>query len=230
MKRLIAVTLLSCVFCGLVEAGENKNPLMAAGTVVWAGLDYSMLHIIGNTNDIKVPDLIFQDMPRKWNDLFLDERIEGVANSLNKHTFIDISGVMERNATLSTNKNIFEPDTTDALEKTYITQNDIAAEISSYKMEHTNGLGLVFIVDSIIYHHGIFTVHPSGAVSTTATSGSVTYAKGINVVFFDIATRKIISFKHEIKMVKTGGSFLFFWFGPIKNVDSNLTEDFDLIR
>jgi hypothetical protein len=219
MKKLIATILLFGVFCGLVEAGGNKNPLMASDTVVWAGLDYSMIHIIGNTNDIKVPDLIFQDMPRKWNDLFLDERIEGVANSLNKHMSIDIGGVTERNATLSTNRNIFEPDTTDALEKTYVTPQDIAAAISSYKMENTNGLGLVFIVDSIFYHRGIVrtTVH-----SDTSSSLLPTHAEGVNVVFFDIATREIISSKREIRTVGTGGSYRFFWFGPIKDIDSSL--------
>jgi len=220
MKKLIATVLLLGIFCGLAEARENKNPLMASETVVWAGLDYSMLHIIGNTNDIKVPDLIFQDMPRKWNDLFLDERIEGVANSLNKQVLIDIGGVTERNTTLSTNKDIFAPDPADALEKTYITQKDIAAEVSSYKMEHTNGLGLVFIVDSIIYHRGIIhSVHQANTSSIWPGR-----AEGVNVVFFDIATREIISSKHEIKTVSTGGSFRFFWFGPIKDTDSGLGE------
>jgi hypothetical protein len=216
MKKLITLLLIAG-FCNFVQAEQNKNPLMTSDTVVWAGLDYSMLRIIGNKNDIKVPDMIFQDMPRKWNDLFLDERIEGVAKSLNKLVFIDIGGVAERNTTILTNKNIFEPDTANALEKTYITQQAIAAAISSYKMEHTNGLGLVFIVDSIFYHHdtpNFNQAHPNGSFFTSA--------EGISVVFFDIATREIISAKHEIKTVGTGGSFRNFWFGPIKDTDSGL--------
>src|ERR1700685_3189588 len=125
MKKLI-VLLLVFGFCNFVEAGQSKNPLMASDTVVWAGLDYSMVRIIGNTNDIKVPDMFFQNMPQKWNDLFLDERLDGVAKSLNKRVFLDINGVTERNATILTNKNIFEPDTVEALEKTNITKQDIA--------------------------------------------------------------------------------------------------------
>jgi hypothetical protein len=221
MKKIIATILLLGVFCRFIEAEENKNPLMASETIVWAGLDYSMLHIIGNPKDIKVPDMLFQDMPRKWNDLFLDERLDGVANSLNKRVFIDIGGVMERNAIILTNRNIFESDTADALEKTYLTRQDIAAEISSYKMEHTNGLGLVFIVDGIFYHHGIgrITVH-----SDAGSSLLPTYAEGVNIVFFDIATREIISAKREVKTVGTGGSYRFFWFGPIKDTDSGLAK------
>jgi hypothetical protein len=220
MKKLITLLLIAG-FCNFVQADNIKKTLMASDTVVWAGLDYSMLRVIGNAKDIKVPDMLFQDMPNKWNDLFLDERLEGVANSLNKRVFIDISGVTERNAIILTNRNIFEPDTADALEKTYLTQQDIAAEISSYKMEHTNGLGLVFIVDGIFYHHGIVrtTVH-SDADSPLLPR----YAEGVNVVFFDIATREIISAKREIKTVGTGGSFRFFWFGPIKDTDSGLAK------
>jgi hypothetical protein len=219
MKNIIATFLLVGVFCGLVGAGESKNPLMAADTLVWVGLDYSMLHIIGNTNDIKVPDLIFQDMPRKWNDLFLDERIEGVASSLNKRMLIDIGGISERNATLSNNRNIFEPDTVDALEKTYITQKEIAAAISSYKMENTNGLGLVFIVDSMFYHHSLGRDIPHSDISVSRMIGC---AMGVNIVFFNISTREIISIKREVKTVGTGGSFRNFWFGPIKDIDSSL--------
>ncbi len=217
MKKLLATFLLLGVFCGSVEAGGNINPLMASSTVVWAGIDYSMLHIIGNTNEIKVPDLIFQDMPRKWNDLFLDERIEGVASSLNKRVFIDIGGVTERNTALSTSRNIFEPDTAGALKKDYITQKDIAAAVSSYKMENTNGLGLVFIVDGIFYHNDSVRNDKTGNVSNT-----IKWAEGINVVFFDVATREIISSKRKIKTVGTGGSFRNCWFGPIKDVDSGL--------
>jgi len=45
---------------------------------------------------------------------------------------------------------------------------------------------------------------------------------GVNIVFFNISTREIISIKREVKTVGTGGSFRNFWFGPIKNIDSSL--------
>jgi hypothetical protein len=221
MKKFITLLLIAG-FCNFVQAEEIKNPLMASDTVVWAGLDYSMVRIIGNTGDIKVPDMFFQDMPQKWNDLFLDERLDGVANSLNKRVLIDIGGVTEHNATILTNKNIFEPDAEDVIEKTSITKQDITAEISSYKMQNTNGLGLVFIVDGIFYHH--YAVNSNQAHSHDVVLGSVTYAEGVNVVFFDIATREIISSKREIKTVGTGGSYRFLWFGPIKETDSGLAE------
>jgi hypothetical protein len=218
MKRQIAL-LLVVAFCHSDQAGEAKSPLMASSSFVWAGLDYSMVRVIGGANDIKAPELLFQDMPRKWNDLFLDERIEGIATSLNKRAFIDIGGATERNATVLTNKSIFAPDTTDALEKTYITQQDISAAISSYKMEHRNGLGLVFIVDSMIYHRNPQTpanrAHPNGFAP-------VAWAEGVNAVFFDIATREIHSARREVNTTSASGSFRNFWFGPIKDADSGL--------
>jgi hypothetical protein len=226
MKKLI-VLLLIAAFSKLVQGEQIKNSLMDSDAVVWAGLDYSMIHIIGRTKNIKVPEMFFQGMPQKWNDLFLDERLEGVANSLNKQVFIDIGAVAERNAATLTNRNIFETDATNALEKNYITQQEITDEISSYKLGHTNGLGLVFIVDSMFYHQ-----NPSTISNHTHEAGppSFTYAEGVNVVFFDVATREIIFNKREIKTVGTGGSYRFFWFGPIKDTDSNLAKNFGLIK
>jgi hypothetical protein len=218
MKRLILMLLLAG-FSHFAQAGEPTDPLMASSTVVWAGLDYSRLHIFGDTNDIKVPELFFQDMPQKWNDLFLDERIEGVANSLGKRVLIDIGGVSEGNARILTNKDIFKPDMYDALEKTMITREDIAATISSYKMEHTNGLGLVFMVDSMFYHHEKAHGSPNSPVAFFIRN-----AASVNVVFFDIATRQIISVSREVNTVDTGESYRSFWFGPIKDTDSGLSK------
>ena len=71
-------------FCSLAEDATIKQLLQSSNAVVWAGLDYSMVRMIGNSDTIKVPDLIFQNMPEKWNDLFIDERLEGVATSLGR--------------------------------------------------------------------------------------------------------------------------------------------------
>jgi hypothetical protein len=218
MKKLIILFLL-INFCSFVQADKTKSQLMDSSTVVWAGLDYSKLHILGNSNDIKVPEMFYQNMPQKWNDLFLDERLEGVANSLGKRVFIDIGGVTEGNTGILTNKNIFQPDTFDAFEKTFVTQEDIAHTVAAYKMEHTNGLGLVFIVDSFMYHPEKIQGGPNAAPTLFLRC-----AAGVNVVFFDIATRQIISIKREVKKVGTGGSYRFFWFGPIKDTDSELTK------
>lgn len=225
MKKILATLLLLIFsgFLGAVRAGQTNNKAsMDSDTVVWAGLDYSMLHIIGNTNEIKVPDMIFQDMPQKWNDLFVDERLEGVATSLNRRVLIDLDCVAKRNKQISPNPSMFAPDSENAIRNTYITLQDITNAISSYKMKQSNGLGLVFIIDSMIYHRSAEPHLAPNSARSNVSNTYVVWGEGISVVFFDIATHEIISCKRTVKTVSTGGSFRFFWFGPVKDTDSEL--------
>jgi len=195
--------------------------LMASDTVVWAGLDYSMVRMIGGSNfeyDFKVPDLIFPGMLEKWNQLFLDERVELVANALGKRVSVDIGGVTERNKAATPKQVILTAGPQDVIKESHITQQDIAAEVRSYKMEKTNGLGLVFVVDRLV-NLSPAADRPGIATRSPRSSGAAVY-----VVFFDIATRKVISAKRELHFVSTGGNFRNFWFGPIKSTDKNLRE------
>jgi hypothetical protein len=155
-KMLIFAVILGLNFCSLAEDLTIRQLLKSSDSVIWAGLDYSMVRVIGDSQNIKVPDLIFQNMPEKWNDVFLDERIEGVAASLGKSVFIDIDGVTERNKTLNTNQVILSPTTVHvaAINESHITKQDIAAAVQSYKMEHKSGIGLVFIVDRMVCYFG----------------------------------------------------------------------------
>ena len=197
---------------------------MAAKTVVWAGLDYSMVRMIGTDNlsilyNFTVPDAIFPSMPEKWNQLFLDERVERVSTTIGKRVLIDIKGVTERNKAASKSQIILTANVGDAIDESHITQQDIANEVRSYKMENTNGLGLVFIVDRLIRKY----YAPQGMSHGAAVHQIRTSSKAaIYVVFFDIATREVISVERKVHDVWTGGNFRNFWFGPIKDTDSSL--------
>jgi len=191
---------------------------MAADTVVWAGLDYSMMRMVGTSNDIKVPDLIFQDMPQKWNDLFLDERLEGVANNMGKRVLIDIGAVSDRNRQLSTNQIVFTPDRKNSVSDVRVTEQDITRALRSYKMEHTDGLGLVFIIDSMVVQQFV----PGSTHGGSTTAPSTANLEAVYVVFFDVATREIISARREVSGVSVGSGYRNYWFGPIKNIDSEL--------
>jgi hypothetical protein len=221
MKRIMTSVgiLLLVGLNAFADESQVRHALNSSTTVVWAGLDYSMMRVVGNTNDIPVPDLFLQDMPDKWNDLFLDERIEGVANLLKKHISLDISGITERNRAMDLAQIFINTDDTDSIEKSNITAKNISDTVQSYKMQHTNGIGLVFIIDRF--------VHQKTPIRVTYNSPKTyvpSYAGSVYVVFFDIATREILSAKREIKYVNTGGSFRFFWFGPIKDADSTLAR------
>ena len=83
------------------------------------------------------------------------------------------------------------------------------------KMENTNGLGLVFMIDRLI------NVHYEPAANHE-TRKNINSTGAIYVVFFDVATREIISEKREIHNIAVGGNFRNYWFGPIKDTGSGL--------
>jgi hypothetical protein len=187
---------------------------------VWAGLDYSMVRMIGKNSSrhsFRSPDQIFPDMLDSWNQLFLLERINPVAMSIGKNVKTDIGGVMERNGTATTNQIILNPGPKDIISETHITPQDIAMEVQSYKMKNTKGLGLVFIIDRLIHHYRTSNVSNRSAPSD---SGS----EAIYVVFFDISTRNVLSAKRETYTVNSLNGFRNFWFSPIKHADVDLSK------
>lgn len=107
MKKILIITILLIAgFGATADDVKVRQALKSSDSVVWAGLDYSMVRMIGGNNfeyGFQVPDLIFPGMLEKWNQLFLDERIELVANNLGKRISIDIGGVTERNKTATAN-------------------------------------------------------------------------------------------------------------------------------
>ncbi len=193
---------------------------MASDTVVWAGLDYSKARMIGGKDfefGFNSPDTLFPGMLEKWNQLFLDERMEMVAHTLRRRVLVDIGGVTERNKKATEEQIILKPGSEDVSDKSHITPQDIGAEVLSYNMGKTNGLGLVFIIDRLISPHYMPAAKQLGG-NTSVNFGIV----AIYVVFFDIATREVISVKREVHRVGSGGGFRNYWFGPIKDADGSL--------
>ncbi|MEI6084050.1 MAG: hypothetical protein WCS70_07080 [Verrucomicrobiota bacterium] len=227
MKKLLSITILLVIgFCAVATARHNKNPLMASDTVVWAGLDYSMVRMIG-TNDFQIPDMIFPGMLEKWNQLFLDERIESLAKTLRKNVAIDIGAVSDRNKTATAAQIILTADSKDVVKESHISQQDIAAEVQFYKLSKTSGLGLVFIVDRFVHR----VVCPPSRLAAhdrvglnRARDEEYSSCGAVYVVFFDVATREIISSDRDLSCINTGANFRNFWFGVIKNADKNLDK------
>jgi hypothetical protein len=153
--------------------------------------------------------------------LFIDERIEKVADVLKKRVSIDIGGVTERNMTATAKQIILAPGPADTIEQSHITQQDIATAVRSYKLEKTNGLGLVFIVDRLAgTGKGIAILDTKRNEVLVRRFGNL---GAVYVVFFDVATREVISAEREIQ--QAGGSgFRNFWFGVIKRTDSKLSK------
>jgi hypothetical protein len=217
---LLGVILILAIHLAPAQETNKQRALLTSDSVIWCGLDYSMMKMVGRSNDFKVPDLLFQDMPRKWNDLFLDERLEGVANRLAKHVQIDPGGLAGCNETIKADQLVLTIDTNILSETTQIKPEQIASKIQTYKLEHTNGLGLVFIVDKM----GCQLTPPHYDAKHQMVPASIRSFGAAYIVYFDIANREVLSSKREVSSVGTGGSFRNFWFGPIKSIDSGLEK------
>ena len=236
MKKLITTLLLIVGVCSFANAEKIKHPLMASDTVVWAGLDYSMVRMIDTKNSenqfsFRAPHITTASSPEQWNQiyfeqwnqLFLNERIEAVSTILNRRVVVDIGGVVLRNKTATTNQIILQSSvSSDEIDKTNITPQDIAAEVNSYKLDKTNGLGLVFIVDKLARVWQPSTGQSHGAESMHDNSGARFSAGVIHIVFFDVATREVISTEQQVYHISTAANFRNFWFSPIKNADCSL--------
>jgi len=124
MEKSVAASLIALVFAVQGESAEKRNPLMAREPLVWAGIDYSMIRLIG-PSEFRVPDMIFPGMFEKWNALYLDERVELLPRALDKHVAIDIGAVTERNKKATAAQVIESPGPKDVIGETHIDKQAI---------------------------------------------------------------------------------------------------------
>jgi hypothetical protein len=202
MRRFWSVLgVLGLSLAALAAPAPDAKPLMKSGTVIWAGLDYSMVRMIG-PGDFRDPDAIFPAMLDTWNELFLRERIRKVQQALRKEVILDTAGIKQRNRLATPKQIVPNAGADDTVEETHITEKEIADALRSYKLEHAEGLALAFIVDRL--------VKPSrqGAVY---------------VVFFDARTREVLACERHVGPA-AGAGFRNYWFRVIKSAESELPK------
>lgn len=182
------------------DASGDKPALPPAQSVVWAGIDYSRVRIVQPT-DAGDPKAILPEMAFQWNHLFLRECVKGLAQSLDKTVELDTDGVDARNRLTTFDQIILSPKPEDTIKNSHISQADIAGIVRSCQLAHTNGLGLLFVVDRLVKPAG------EGAVY---------------VVFFDVESRDIVSVERQVHMAN-GVGFRNYWFGVIKRTVGELS-------
>lgn len=206
MKRTsILATFLTITAVTLVAAEKKpasaKHPALKSPTVVWAGLDFSMVRMIG-AGAFNNPAAIFPGMLDSWNNLFLRERLKSVASETKKTVLTDVGGVMDANKAATPQQIITAMTPEDTIEKSHITAADIARAVKGYKLENKEGLAAVMIADRFIK-------------ADQRAQGAV------YVVCFDIATREVIA--SERRVCKAGGAgFRNYWFRVIKDAEPAL--------
>ncbi len=201
-KRLILLAgalLVGTVGFAADKQGAAASPLQKADTVIWTGLDYSLVRMYG-TQDFKDPENIFPRYLDAWNELFLRERIKTISGTLKKPVEVDSEHMADRNKLAKPDQVIRQDG--DLVKETHISSKDIADAVRSYKLSKTSGLGLVFIVDRLVKSEG------RGAVY---------------LVLYDISTREGLASERVI--AKAGGvAFRNYWFGVIKNAEPELKK------
>lgn len=194
------VVLASLLLTGCLSDGGRSLP--AEDTLVWCGLDYSMVKMIGRS-DFNQPERIFPGMIVEWNTMFLREVPELV--DLAKAVKIDTTAVAARNEKTGPQQIERVDGSRDEFVKpTHITERDISEVVRSYQLSNATGLGLVFLMDRLVKEQETACLY---------------------VVFFDVSSRKIL---HSERMCNdtTGGSFRGHWYRPIKLAVENLSKPY----
>lgn len=198
MKRaLMTMVMFALVSAGAVRAQESAGP----DTLVWCGLDYSMVKMIGTT-DFAKPDQIFPGMLVAWNGLFMKEMLPEL-EKMAKSVRTDLAAVEASNEKANEKQVLREDGSRDEMvTPTHIKEGDIADLVKSYKLKNTQGLGLVFVVDRLV----------------KAQETGCLYA-----VFFDVSSRKVLSSQRFCE--RAGGmGFRNYWFRPIKDTVKKLPK------
>jgi len=192
MKRLKSILVMVLLF-NLVGVAVVPAEGTSVGPLVWCGLDYSKVKMIG-TQDFRQPHQIFPGMLAEWNGLFMVEmlpKLESMAKSVES----DLDAVTARNGNASDSQIERADGTRDEMVKpTHITEADVAQAVRDYKLKHDQGLGLVFIMDRLV----------------KAQKTGCLYA-----VFFDIASRKVL-YSERLCEGAGGMGFRNYWFRPVK--------------
>lgn len=227
------VMVLAGALCGCKttrpQAARIDRRVVQADKIVWVGLDYSMVRMIG-TNEFRNTDLIFPGMFLEWNDLFIREKwYQRLGKRLGKEVIVDTDEMYQRNR-LATPKQVFEEADIEKALADAITPEDIAAAVQSYQLQEQEGVGLVFVMD-------VFTRKPDlhWNIAQVVSLGTLSIAEDINplvrgpwkgsiqVVFFDIATREVLYTESDFH--RAGGyGFRNYWFHPVKHAIEDLEK------
>ena len=148
LPRVLKRALIGALLSGLAggEALPAQEHSSEGGAVVWCGLDYSLVKMIG-TLDFRQPDQIFPGMLLAWNGLFMKEMLPQL-EKMAKSVRTDLKAVETNNAKASATQIQHEDGTRDEMvTPSHISQADLANVVRAYELKNDKGLGLVFIMD-----------------------------------------------------------------------------------
>lgn len=201
MKKRFVYFLLLPAFLLLSFAPANPDPkIFAADEIVWAGIDFSEARLIGSEG-FSDPYDIHRRFFSAWNNLILSESDKyNIREFYKKKDVInDLSVVNERNE-------MPDPDELVINESYSFEEGRVEAIVKEYDLKKKeDGVGLVYIVESF---------DKTGVLAT------------VNVVFFDIQTRKIL-WKEQYQEKPGGFGLRNYWAGAIMKVMKSSRDDYE---
>lgn len=180
---------------------EPDEKVFTSPDVVWCGLDFSQVKCIG-PRGFTEPDRIKDWYFAAWNTLILEEHEKyNVQEFYQKENMItDLSVTARRNRLPEANELVIN-------EPYEFEEGQLEGIIETYSLRDVQeGLGLVYVVETL----------------------NKTYQKAvIHVVFFDIASKKIL-WKERYSGSPRGFGFRNYWAGAILNVMKASEKDYTM--
>ena len=197
-KSLLFATLVLGLFASLATAAQKPLPPLS-GQIIWCGVDYSQVRLIGFAEEFKNPEAIEFD---SWNKLFVEERIVPIERITLKNVVVDNDGMAAANKNPAGGQIVQAPGAEDTIAASHLTSEKIAAMVKAYDLKNKSGMGVVFIVDRL--------------VKTGKKGQGAEY-----VVAFDLATRAVISSQRVVGRADGRGPRNY-WFRVVKNGEKAL--------
>jgi len=201
IRRALAVACLAVLSACSSQTVILTHPrVQGAEAVVWLGLDYSGVQMIG-LDAFNEPDRIFPGFLEDWNRLFLREKLETLSRKLQKPVTIDTGAVEARNRTAGKGQILLEDGNLQRhVEAPRWSEAQVAGMVKGYDVATKRGVGLVFIVERMVKVRGARSDRSVGCVWR---------------VFFDLESREILMC-HRGCHDAAGFGFRNYWFNVVK--------------
>ena len=165
----------------------HLNDIKNIQAITWYGLDFSKGKL---ENDFKNPKELIQAFINGWNEYVVSPQSDISGLLKKEHLDVDLSIVTERNLNFSNSKE-------------NLTKGIISQMISGYKVHKTEGIGLVFIIDSF---------------------DKSTEKANVWVTFFDIASKKVLLTQQVPGKTKRSSSMVLHWGTAMLDIMSGVHE------
>jgi hypothetical protein len=195
MKKIILFVTVACIAFGFTFQDVDK--IFSSKEIIFYGLDFSHAKFVGSFDQgMGVAPASGYDLKSKWipnwNQLIANEQENyNLKDALKKEAiYYDIKPVTKRNSEIDATK-------LQDFNQSVISEEEIAKTVSSYeKGDKSEGVALVFIINYF---------------------NKNTKEASVNVVFFDVANRKVLL--SDIMIGKpAGASMRNYWAGAIKGI------------